>query len=387
MNVKNSNHEEKSQRLSNDFLGKPGGLFHPHTDSPYSRQKLKGFLQHFIDNETCQLSTNIDLQKFYLDTGISITDVLVKEVTITISHLKGINLSKCTQITDNSLINISKCTQLESVALRECSSITMIGIRNLLLNCKRIKSVDLSNCGDIVDDSILRILAANLVHLEIIRLDNSEKITDQGLCELAYCCTKVSEISIQNCYRVGEFSNRALRQIGEKCHSIQKLDFKGCKFVNDKGIQNIALGCPILRYIDLSGCRKIHGKAVLKLAENCNQISYLATESCLNITNDEIRQIAGKISQTITFLDFSNCTLLGAEALDGISSTCKILKELRLSGCTNINDDAMSMLINITGELHILYLDGCEKITAKSLAFLIPRGDGTGISYLNVTGC
>ena len=385
--MNNINNEGKSQRISNDFLGKQGGLFHPHTDSSYSRQKLKSFLQHFIDKETCQLSTNIDLWKFHLDTGMPITDALVKEVSITIPNLQGINLSKCKQITDNSLISISQCSQLESVALRECSSISMIGIRNLFLNCKHIKSVDLSNCSSIVDDSILRILSANLEHLEVIRVDNSEKVTDQGLCELAYCCNKISEISIQNCYRVGEFGNRALRQIGEKCHSIQKLDLKGCKYVNDKGIQNIAFGCPSLQYIDLSGCRKIHGKALLKLAENCDQISYLATNSCLNITDDEFRQIAGKISQTITFIDFSNCTLLGVEALDGISSTCKLLKELRLGGCTNINDDAISTLINVTGELHILYLNGCEQITAKALNFLIPRGDGTGISYLNVTGC
>ena len=66
-----------------------------------------------------------------------------------------------------------KC--LEEVSLGGCKNITHVGLRSLALNCRQLKRISFVDYR--IDDAGLRIIAANLIHLEWISLSGCRKVT------------------------------------------------------------------------------------------------------------------------------------------------------------------------------------------------------------------
>lgn len=69
--------------------------------------------------------------------------------------LQMINLSYCTEITDNALKSLSKCSNLNTLELRGCSQVSNYGLVSIALGCKEIVKLDIKKCYDITDVGVV----------------------------------------------------------------------------------------------------------------------------------------------------------------------------------------------------------------------------------------
>ncbi|ORY15787.1 RNI-like protein [Neocallimastix californiae] len=78
-------------------------------------------------------------------------------------HLKKLNLSDCSFLTDTAINNIADtCQELEEISLSFCCALTDECILNLLTKCKELKILDLNYCGLAVTDEICNVIAKKM---------------------------------------------------------------------------------------------------------------------------------------------------------------------------------------------------------------------------------
>ena len=71
--------------------------------------------------------------------------------------------------------------------------------------------------------------------------------------------------------------------VARNCPHAQHLSFRNCELTDD-GVCELAVHCPRLTLIELSGIHSLTDKSVIALAENCPLITDLHISGCANIT-------------------------------------------------------------------------------------------------------
>lgn len=135
-----------------------------------------------------------------------------------ISHL---DLSLCPRISDSSLGVISDyCKEmLSSINLSRSKFFSHVGLSNLLVNCRNLVEIDLSNATDLKDLAAASIAEAK--NLEKLWLVRCKSITDIGIGCIAVGCRKLKLLSLKWCFGVGDLG---VGLISVKCKEIRSLD-------------------------------------------------------------------------------------------------------------------------------------------------------------------
>ena len=183
---------------------------------------------------------------------------LLSERNFTKFQIKYLNMSRCSQITDESLIYLSNQGFFKAIRhlnLRNCNLITdkfmkfLSGSRYIQkLNNHfeltqqnwnpmgleefvpfQLKSLDLAFCPLITDKSIeylCRMISVN-DNLEKLYLSNCPEITDYGIRILALNCKLLSSLNVKKCPKI---TSRSLKDIKINCRSciIQHTNFSFC---------------------------------------------------------------------------------------------------------------------------------------------------------------
>lgn len=82
-------------------------------------------------------------------------------------------------------------------------------------------------------------------------------------------------LDLNGCKNVGEFGDRALKEVGAFCGQLEYLDFSGCRCVEDAGIRFVAVGCQKLQALLISGCEYVTGKSLRSLAKHNKHLGEL----------------------------------------------------------------------------------------------------------------
>ena len=130
--------------------------------------------------------------------------------------------------------------KLESINLSVCRSISYDLLTTMALNCRNIKHLDLSGLTQIVDDTLVKIMASVLSQLETLDVKACTKLTDDSIVQVAIKCP------------------------------IQCLVLSGISSLTDKCIFAIANHLQFsLCDIYLSGCSRISHVALRYLSDCC----------------------------------------------------------------------------------------------------------------------
>lgn len=100
-----------------------------------------------------------------------------------IARLEGLQvlrLSKCSKLTDISLIHAFKLKELKKINLDKCPHISHLGIKHLVRNCPSLEAVDLSECLSITDEAI-EMISTHLTRLRILKLLGCNQLTQTSL--------------------------------------------------------------------------------------------------------------------------------------------------------------------------------------------------------------
>ena len=278
------------------------------------------------------LDTEVDLDAISRVAGVEITDAIVKDICNTEADVLTLNMTSCHKVTDLGLASVGRhWKNLEKVTIADCPTITHVGLQTISF--------------DDIDDSGLRIIAANLTSLEHIDLCGCRKVTDRGLSEIAHCCRKLKTLNLSGCYKIGESGIWGLCELVH-CQRLEAIDLCGCTYLSDKGLWAVAKRCPSLTKIHVSNCPYLSGRVVGKvLTITRNLIDLALSDTCKDWSSDDITMIIDGCRDRIQRLDFSYSLSLRQKEVELICR-CSKLVELKLSGC-QIGDEGILMIAKV----------------------------------------
>lgn len=278
-------------------------------------------------------------KKFSLNLSYSrISDDELGEIIARFPNIRGVDLSRCKQITDIGFAYLQSLTQLSSLTLTNCYKITNIGFA-YLQGLPQLASLGLSECSQITDADLAHLQP--LTQLTCLNLDSC-KITDAGLPHLQLLPQLTSlKLTLCKITDVGLVHLQPLKQLSF-------LDLS-CTKVTDVGLTHLQ-GLPLI-HLDLKHCQNITDVGLAHL-QALKQLSSLCLRGG-NITDASLTHL-----QRLPFT------------------------RLNFSWCSRITDAGIAHLQELT-QLSYLILEGCRKITDKSLAYL----EKTQLTHLDLEGC
>lgn len=136
-------------------------------------------------------------------------------------NVSNLDLSLCPRVTDGSLGVISGgCKEmLRSIDLSRSKFFSHVGLSNLVVNCRNLVEIDLSNATELKDMAAAAIAEAK--NLEKLLLVRCKSITDIGIGCIAVGCRKLRLLSLKWCLGIGDLG---VGLIAVKCKDIRSLD-------------------------------------------------------------------------------------------------------------------------------------------------------------------
>lgn len=365
-------------------------------------KKMRVMIQNFCRIQDGSLLPEIDLRRYGMEVGETVTNTLVQELCSMHQKILSLSLLNCDQVSDVGLWAIAKfCVYIRKLNCSGCSLITTVGIRSLSLRCAELVELDLSNCR-LLDDMALTVLAGGSWRIQRLSLLNCEKISDNGLVKIAQGLSgSLTHLNINGCPCIGEFGDRGVKELGNHCRRLRELLIDSAKRLEDAGVTALAKGCSELETLMLSGGENLSKKGLRALAENMHKLRHLKLvqnrrlsdldyqvllrsplsnalhtleiESFESLTDKGLAIICRALAGTLRRLFLVSCHQLTDYAAVVISNFCTELRELDLRYCGRFTDEAVHYMAGKLSKLTSLKLDGNSRITTRTLLQHITR--------------
>ena len=385
------------------------GLFDDITQE--QQDHLRAMLNNFCTDDTDKILPHINLRKFGIDAQRVINNAVVQELCVVNPHITSLDMTNCDEVTDVGLWAIARHlgNGIRRLKLGGCHQITNIGLRSLSLKCSDLEALDFTGCHRL-NDLGLTTLSSGCWNLKELTLTDCTTITDAGLSRLASACKELTQLNLSGCTNVGEFGDKALKEIGQSCHEITNLNLMACKRVEDPGLIAIAEGCPHLTELKLSGCTTVSGSPLRAICVNCTGMESLKVSGSRVINDKDIRAFTtAPMRHTLHHLDLSGTLQLtdegvativaamphiaslnlgGSRATDASAKTIadglRTLRALDLSNCgrgETITDATVHTVAQGVSGLTMLRLDGNRKVGVRTLMSYI----GTKLEFCEMS--
>lgn len=332
---------------------------------------------HSLDLSGCKISDEglkslakiKSLQVLKLANNDSLTDQGVRYLA-GLEQLESLDLTKCTGVTEESLIQLVKeCPKLQHLFLKGCS-LTDSGVQKLTLGKAKLLSLRFTGIGD----TGLRAVAAAFPKLEVLRVDNSNELTNRALQLLAKRCPKLHTLGLTSCDHV---TDEGLSAIIEAKLPLQTLDLRDCARLSEEKIIELILSCKGWKEIVLDGvsdailkalaahrslkCLQTSGGNISKqglegLVKGCPHLQTLHLRGLSKLVDSDLSPLSQ--AYQLEELDLSQCTALTGKEMTFFASLP--LRILALEGCPLV-DSGIHQMAQAKG-LHTLNLGGCEKL-------------------------
>jgi hypothetical protein len=248
----------------------------------------------------------------------SLTDVGITNIVKHCVHLQKLELTSCTNITDESLLAIgAHCKKLISIALEHDFNISASGLM-ALTQCYQLQHL---NCWYVynVTDAVIVAFAHNCPDLRSVNLeffyagimdimlddlpegaqteDDYERqkdmlqsaISDVSISVLAEKCTQLEELKLTERYRVTDAS---IKLIGMNCRNLRVLALNFCANVSDESIVLVAQHCPNIMEVAFENCDKISDRSIVALATHCVNLESICLRENMHVSDVAVNALA-----------------------------------------------------------------------------------------------
>jgi hypothetical protein len=147
--------------------------------------------------------------------------------------LKRLELVQCKTISDHTLASLCSMLDtntLEHVRLTDLYKVSPSTISSCISSSTRLTHLDLSGCSK-TDLSLIRSLPSSLSHLNV---SGCVLVDDACMLALSERCCGLSELLLEDCYRVSDAGMRGL--LGLRVHV---LDVSGCSLLTDRSVLEV----------------------------------------------------------------------------------------------------------------------------------------------------
>ncbi|XP_033624603.1 uncharacterized protein LOC117288031 [Asterias rubens] len=251
-----------------------------------------------------------------IDFDATLVETCLKEFFVANKELKKLTVS-WKELTDPMLgILAGGASKLQSLCLYDCSSLTSLGVANLMYECTNLKQLDLQGVCYIKDLALTPVFFKdNSCQLESIKLSETN-ISDSTLSRIA---------------------NHLGRQI-------TTLEVSWCEEIGDKGLAEIAKHCASLETLTLRQCPTTPS-TLMSLAWNCQGLSTLNMSGVESLTDGVVQAMMPSL-RLMKKLDMSWNSELTDVAVSCVMSCCPLMVELFLMGLKRITEKPFMPLIS-----------------------------------------
>ncbi|GAB4837219.1 hypothetical protein Ancab_002123 [Ancistrocladus abbreviatus] len=235
------------------------------------------------------------LSKVLLRNRKRVSDVGVISLVGNLRNLSCLNLTGCSQVTDQALKVIGEVGLIRILNLRGCSSITDEGLGCLVRGSvrKSLEKLDIADC---------------------------DRVTDNGVCLLQHFCC-LEELNLADCGpRITDSGGLAIANI----RTLKRLNLSWLFNILDVTLIEVAKNCQSLVELVITGCEEITGDGIRVFAEH-KSLETLVMASCFNVSIVDIKLLVfGCRSLRFIGLDRRLSSWMPLGLQESINSFCRL---------------------------------------------------------------
>lgn len=194
-------------------------------------------------------------------------------------------------------------------------------------------------------------------------------------------------------YRFTNLCDEDLKEISKKLNSLKELTLKNCYRVGDTGLESIMKSNTQLQIIRVSGSSDITSQLFISASKYSPNLVEFNVHRCFEVSSiDNSIDLMNKSCQNLQILDVSGTSIdssLLAQLQPKSQLSSPKLKYLDLSS-TKVSDDGIRLLVNhyIANSYGLTWLSlaNCVGITDKSLEYISHSVVSHSLQYLSLHG-
>ncbi|KAH7861349.1 hypothetical protein Vadar_024949 [Vaccinium darrowii] len=286
---------------------------------------------------------------------VGVTDMGIEVLSSKLKCLRKINVSGNEFLTDKSLLALStNCVHLTDIVVRNCSLVTLDGIKFVMHNSTNLSSLSLQEIDfGRLDNYSIR-CARNISTLEIYR----SVVPDEYLHLLANAGIPLKTFALLFCTPVC-FTFSGISSFFNKYRALKSLSLSAIPFLSDEKMSDLSQCLSALVIIRLMVCYNLTESTFFTLAKNCPLLEDISMER----------------------------TNLGGGGGDMATDIVQnpTIRSLNLANNPNLTDECLAKLASVCPSIEVLDVSSCERITEKGIAEFWKRG--SKIRKLRIAGC
>jgi arylsulfatase A-like enzyme len=314
-------------------------------------------------------------------------DELLKKAISSPFKITSLNLNNCIHVRDKGFKEAFKRVKsLESFQSQNCF-ISDASVKELVKNCRYLKSLNLANCPLISDVGFTEI-ARKLSKLSSINMSYNQEITGDFILQKK---VEWEEAFFEGCHRI---TDKGLKNIVEIAPQLRKMRLS-CKSFTSKNFAESMKYLVRLNELKLSNCEKLEGDFLLNLTSSIQHLALnhaaTLTDSCLKQLKDKplsslelshIPNVTDKGINWIADLPIKQLILNNSNLSDGIISGLKKLPltALAISPCRFFSEKGLLEILDL--DIGVLILKGCNARFKSSLEELYNKKRETKEIYI-----
>ncbi|KAL6072289.1 UV-damaged DNA-binding protein rad7 [Balamuthia mandrillaris] len=222
-------------------------------------------------------------------------------------------------------------TTLTALTLKN-TGITSKGL-SLLAGSNGIVDRSVASGGEKVDDG--EASSIPLPNLEVIDLRWLKDWDGETVAAVARQCKKLHSIDVAWCSNIVDDSllDRLGKAFGER---LQHINLEMCFSISDAGVDSLCQYCPNLKHLRLKNCQHLTDQSLYAIGRFCKSLVALNISGCTGCTWEGVKAILRSNGPSIQALSLLGVNLLSSssqeEMLSHLLSSCPALKALDLPG-------------------------------------------------------
>lgn len=332
--------------------------------------------------------------------GCITTDTALSYIIFGCTELNTIDCSTTSsminKITNHSLIDLSTySTSITRINLSGCISISDTGIVQLSKSCHTLHELNLSHCTELTNQSLHALANFNTKHtVHVLNISYCWHCSDDGVASLLRM-PQLNTLNLAQCLNV---TDRVIVYWAKllTCRSnnnqvcvapIQYIDLTSCT-ITDKSLTQLPYHDvdTKLHSIILAGCSTLTDRSVIRLAQCFKSIQHISLQGCIYITDRSIRHIADRYSSKLVYLNCNQCQLITDRSIQRLTDKCQQLHSLYLDSCIQLTDCSVRLIAQKLSQLNILHVSQCNQLTSTSIQSMI-YSSGRYLKLFNISQC
>jgi hypothetical protein len=237
--------------------------------------------------------------------------------------------SHCSGITSNCIEELLiACRGLKALVLSECYSVSPDFIPKCFSRPTKVEDIFLDGMKILQDDHVAYLARQPL---RVISFENCTMLTDNSLVMLSH----LPRVKLLNFAQISGISNEGIKAFMAISRPDMETVFLGrCWKVCDEGAFAIARACPKLKNFYSAADRMITDEGILQIIQHCPELEVLSVPGC--DISDRTVDAACFLHKTLKVAQFSFCPDISPESVTRLAAKCHNLEILQLVGCRKI---------------------------------------------------